>query len=236
MLEPLALHKIQRRITGAIFASESLFSAGYIASITLLSLNATQLSGSEALAGVPSTMALLVRAVAAIPIGWMMDKFGRRPIVTLGYLFGVIGLATGGFAVGLGSFALLCLSAGITGIASGASQQTRFIASEVWPAARRSSIIGFIVFAGTIGAIGGPLLVAPTSALAAQLGLAANAGPYYVGAFITLLSMMLAFSLLRPDPKQISAAMETARKPAAKRRHRCARSARSSGLPPFNSP
>lgn len=198
----------QRRITASIFTTESIFSAAYIASITLLSINATQLGGSEAFAGVPSTVALLGRALIALPMGWLMDRSGRRPVVMLGYAFGMIGFLVSGFSVGWLSFLLLCLGAGLAGVANGTSQQARFIASEVWPQSHRSRIIGYIVFAGTVGAIAGPLLVPVAAAVAAQIGLVANAGPYYMAAGLCMLSMLLAFIFLRPDPIVLSRAQD----------------------------
>lgn len=198
----------QQRITGTLFTTESLFSAAYIASITLLAINAVELSGSDAMAGVPSTVALIGRAAIAIPTGWLMDRAGRRPVLVLGYLLGALGLMIGGLSVGWMSFAALCLGAGLAGMANGTSQQTRFVASEVWPQEHRARIIGFIVFAGTVGAIGGPLLAPPMVALAEQYGLPPNAGPYYAGAVLTLVSALLAFLLLRPDPVRLSRALE----------------------------
>lgn len=171
----------QRRITASLFTTESIFSAAFIASITLLAINATELSGSEAFAGVPSTVALLGRALIAVPMGWLMDRTGRRPVIVLGYTFGMFGFLLSGLSIGWLSFLLLCLGAGLAGVANGASQQARFIASEVWPQSQRGRIIGYIVFAGTIGAIFGPLLVPVAADLAAQVGLPANAGPLLHG-------------------------------------------------------
>lgn len=201
---------IRERLTATVFATESLFSAAYIASVTLLSVNATELSGLAAMAGVPSTVALLGRALIGVPAGWFMDRHGRRLLLTLGYLSGAIGLVLSALAVQRGSFLLLCLGAGLAGMANGTSQQARFIASEVWPAERRARVIGFIIFAGTVGAIGGPLLVAPAVAQAQASGYAPNAGPYLAGAALAALAMVLVFLLLRPDPMRLSRAMEAA--------------------------
>ncbi len=195
---------IQRRITASLFTTESIFSAAFIASITLLAINATELGGSEAYAGVPGTVSLLGRALIAVPMGWLMDRTGRRPVVVLGYTFGMAGFFVSGLAVGWMSFLLLCLGAGLAGVANTTSQQARFIASEVWPQSHRGRIIGYIVFAGTVGAIFGPLLVPVAANLAEQAGLVANAGPYYLAAGLSALAMILAFVLLRPDPILLS--------------------------------
>lgn len=210
MLHAEALDRPARRITGTIFLTESLFSAAFLASATLLAINAVELGGSDQLAGIPSTLSLAGRAAIAVPIGVLMDRAGRRPAMLLGYLAGAAGFATMALAVGWSSFWLLCLGAGLAGIANGASQQARYIAAEVWPDDNRARVIGFIVFAGTIGAIGGPLLVGPTSAWAQQLGGNPLGGPYWFGFLLTLLSAALILLLLRPDPMQLSRRREAA--------------------------
>jgi MFS family permease len=200
---------VSRRITNTIFLSESIFSAAFIATVTLLSINAAVLSGTDALAGLPTTMGLIGRAALAVPMGWLMDRAGRRLGMVLGYGTGALGMATGVLAVQSFSFVLLCVSSLIVGVNSATSQQSRFIAAEVWPPARRSRVIGFIVFAGTIGAVGGPLLVAPTSALAARFGFEENAGPYLVGIGLLALAALLVALLVRPDPLHIGRQYDT---------------------------
>jgi MFS family permease len=204
-----ALDRLAQRTTTTIFTTESLFSAAFLASVTLLSINATELGGSDEFAGVPSTISLLGRAAIAVPIGLLMDRAGRRPAMLLGYVLGALGFAVAALAVGWSSFAVLCLGAGLAGMANGVSQQARYIASETWPNERRARVMGTIVFAGTIGAICGPLLVGPSSALAARLGFNPFSGPYWIGSLLTLLAALLIFLLLRPDPIQLSRRRES---------------------------
>jgi len=198
------------RITGTLFTTESIFGAAFIAAVTLLSINAADISGRDEFAGLPSTISLLGRALIAVPIGWIVDRYGRRPGVILGYLLGAIGLAVSAGAVGMRSFPLLLLGSALGGAANGTSLQNRFTASEMYPADERARIIGLIVFAGTIGAVGGPLLVAPMVALATSAGLEGNAGPYLFGSVLTAIAALITFFFLRPDPGKISQQMERA--------------------------
>lgn len=209
-----SLSAASRRITNTIFLSESIFSAAFIATVTLLSVNAALLSGADALAGLPTTMGLVGRAALAVPMGWLMDRVGRRIVMVLGYSIGALGMATGVLAVQSFSFVLLCASSLIVGVNSATSQQSRFIAAEVWPSPRRARVIGFIVFAGTIGAVGGPLLVAPTSALAAWLGFEQNAGPYLAGVVLLTMAALLVAVLVRPDPLRIGRQYDTQHDPS----------------------
>jgi MFS family permease len=209
------LDRAARRITWTIFSTESLLSAALLASATLLAINAVEIGGGAEYAGVPSTVSLLSRAAVAVPIGLLMDRAGRRPALLTGYLAGALGFAIIAAAIGWSSFLVLCVGAGLTGIANGASQQARYIASEVWPADQRARVIGMIIFAGAIGSIFGPLLVGPTGELAQRLGGNVYAGPYWFGAALSLLAALLTFALLRPDPKQLSRGRETAQQESA---------------------
>ena len=58
-------HSTRQRLTGALFISQSLFSAAMIAAFTLTPILAAKLGGSDSAAGVPNTLTLLGRALAA---------------------------------------------------------------------------------------------------------------------------------------------------------------------------
>ena len=195
---------VQRRVTATLFISQSLFSASTILSFTLLPIISAHLSGADRAAGVPPTMMMLGRAIAAYPVGWLMDHIGRRPGLSLGYLFAAVGAALSVLSISMWeSFPRLCAGILLIGMGRGVSEQARFIAAEVYPPARRASVIGLIVFAGTIGAVGGPLLVSPSTWLAAYFGLHAHAGPYMVSVVLASLALMLTLFLLYPDPMKV---------------------------------
>jgi MFS family permease len=193
----------RHRITAALFVAQSLFSASTITVFTLSPIIAAQLSGSDAAAGLPSTVNLLGRAAVAYPMGWLMDRLGRRFGLTLGFLIGAVGAAISFWAVTNSFYLPFLVGAAVMGAARGSAEQSRYVAAEVYPASRRARIMGIIVFAGTIGAVGGPQLVVPSGRLAEQWGLAATAGPFIAGAALLLLAMVVSFLFLRPDPLQI---------------------------------
>ena len=198
------LRSVQQRVTATLFISQSLFSASMILSFTLLPIIAAQLGGTDRAAGIPPTMMMLGRAIAAYPVGWLMDRIGRRPGLSLGYLFAAIGSAFSVLAISMwGSFPWLCAGMLLIGMGRGVSEQARFIAAEVYHPVKRAGVIGLIVFAGTIGAVGGPLLVYPSTWLAAAFGLHAHSGPYLVSVVLAALALMLTLLLLYPDPMKV---------------------------------
>lgn len=193
----------QWRITGTLFAVQSLFGAAMIATFTVTSIVAAHLSGLESLAGLPATLVLGGRAFIGYPVGWLMDTHGRRPAFVLGYLLAAGGAIWSAFAISHTSFWEFCLGATLIGMGRGISEQTRYAAAEVHPPQQRAKIIGLLVWAGTIGSVGGPLLVVPSGVIATRYGFSAETGPFWIAALIATFSMILTFLFLRPDPLTI---------------------------------
>lgn len=194
---------IRRRISGALFADQSLFSAAVILSFTLTSIIAADLSGSDSAAGLPTTVTLATRAALAYPIGWLLDRFGRRLGLSVGYVAGLAGSLVAAWSIINGSFIGFLAAAAFLGGARASSEQSRYVAAEVYPSGSRSKVIGWIVFAGTLGAIGGPLMVQPSTTLAQSAGIEAFAGPFLVAALMMAVAVLVTLVLLRPDPQEI---------------------------------
>jgi len=201
--QPEVTPAIRQRITLTLFTAQSLFSAAQIASFTLLPIIAIQLGGGDSAAGIPPTVTMLGRALAGYPVGWLMDRMGRRFGLVFGYGLAVIGAILSVYAIGWASFIGFCIGAGLSGMGRGVSEQARFAAAEVALPADRARVLGWIVSAGTIGAIGGPLLVAPSTEFIQRFGLDPNTGPYAISALLTLGAMVITHLLLRPDPLDI---------------------------------
>lgn len=192
-----------RRLTVTLFAGQSIASLGMISVITVSSIAAAQLTGTTALAGLPSTMYVLGVALGAYPAGRIMNRYGRRVGLVLGFLVGTIGAALGAFAfLGLGPI-LLFLAHAFMGMSRGALDQGRYAAGDLVTQTQRARAISWVVLGGTVGGVGGPLFVSPASRLAAQFGFDPLAGPYLAAALLFGLGCVLMFSFLRPDPRDI---------------------------------
>lgn len=194
---------IRPRIIGALFAAQSLFSAATIVSFTLTAIIAADLSGSDSVAGLPSTLTLAGRALLAYPIGWLLDRIGRRLGLSLGYLLGLVGVLVSAVSIMNGSFFGFLAGSLLIGGSRASSEQSRYVAAEVYPADRQSKAIGLIVFAGTVGAIGGPLLVEMSADTAEGMGFNYYAGPFILASLFLLIAAGIVFVLLHPDPQQI---------------------------------
>lgn len=199
---------IRQRLTATLFVGQSFYAAAMIATFTLMAIIAADLSQNDAVAGVPSTLTLLGRAAAAYPIGLLLDRAGRRLGLAAGFGLAIAGCGLAIGAIMAGSFWLFCAGATLMGMGRAASDQSRYIAAEIHVADRRAKVIGFIVFAGTVGAVLGPALVAPSQNLAPWLGLVENSGPFLIGALLYAAGLGVTLLFLRPDPKVIGQATE----------------------------
>jgi MFS family permease len=199
-----------RRITWTLFVAQSLGSAALIANATVNPIVGAQLSGSDALAGLPSTVLLLGAASAAQPAGYLMQRVGRRWGIALGFFVGLVGMIVGGIAIVTNNFALFLLGLLLIGGARGAVDQSRYAAADAQLPERRARAISTVVFAGTIGAIVGPKLVGPAGNMLAGLGFTPLAGPMWSGALLFGMAGLLIVALLRPDPRDIARAIDAA--------------------------
>jgi MFS family permease len=199
-----------RRITWTLFVAQSIGSAALIANATVNPIVGAELSGSDALAGLPSTLLLLGAASAAQPAGHLMQRVGRRWGLALGFFVGLVGMIVGGVAIVTHSFALFLLGLLLIGGARGAVDQSRYAAADAQTPERRARAISTVVFAGTIGAVVGPKLVGPAGNLLSSLEVTPLAGPMWSGALLFGLAGLLIAMLLRPDPRDMARAIAAA--------------------------
>ena len=197
------LSRLARRITWVLFANQSLASAGFIASATINSIIGAKLGGSAALAGVPSAVYLMGSAFAASAWGYIMDRIGRRNGMVSGLAIGVVGNALVLFAIGNSSFPLFLIGMVLMGIANAAVVLGRFAAAEVNPPEKRGAAISNVVLGGTFGAVVGPLLVGPMGNFVRSLGMDELAGAYLATLVLFVVSALVVFVGLRPDPRDL---------------------------------
>jgi MFS family permease len=200
-IEDLAL--AGRRTTRTLFLVMSAASAATIGMATVNSILSVDLSGRAAWAGLPTASYLLGAALSAPLWGLLMDRVGRRGGIFAGLVLGVIGAGAVPWAISLSSNGVFLIAMGLIGVASAAVQLSRFTAAEVHPPRLRGRAISNVVLGGTVGAILGPLLVAPAGIWAERLGFDEIAGPYLQALLLFTLAAAIVFTGLRPDPRDL---------------------------------
>lgn len=195
---------IARKITRTLFLSQGVVSAALITTGTVNAIAGAELSGVVAWAGIPATVLLLSVAVGSLTWGLLMGRIGRRRGLAIGLALGALGGLAAGAAFWRGSFPLFLIGMALFGLAQAAMQLGRFAAAEVSPPEGRGKAIANVVLGGTVGAIAGPLLVAPAGALSTRAGLSELAGPYGTALLLFALAAALIFVRLRPDPSEVA--------------------------------
>lgn len=197
------LESAARKITGILFAQQSLASAGFIAAATLNSIVGKELSGHADWAGVPTAVYLLAGAFSAFVWGYVFDAIGRRGGLTAGLSIGVLGSSLTFYAIAIHSFPLFLAGMVLMGAANAAVQLGRFVAAEVNKPEHRGRAISNVVIGGTIGAVVGPFVAGPAGALIGPWGIDELAGAYLVAAILFAIGAVVVFTGLRPDPREI---------------------------------
>ena len=188
-----------RRISRILFGGAAVAATGYFAGAAIAPLAAEDLSGGVTWSGLPGAVGILGTAVGASLVAVVMRR-GRRLGLTLAYVVGLMGAVLAGASLSVGSFALLLLGAGLFGIGNAATQFTRYVVADLHEAAHRGRALGWIVWAGTLGGVVGPNLLAPAGRAAEAVGLPELSGPYVVAAAAMLVVAVAYQAVLRPDP------------------------------------
>ncbi len=203
-LPPAELARLRRRAVRSLVAGVALGSTGHIAAITIATIAAKDLAGTTALSGLPGATVVLGAAGGATVLSALMARRGRRFGLAAGYGIGVAGALGATLAVIFDVFALLLVATFFIGFGNSSNQLSRYAAADMYPKNRRASAIGTVVWGATVGAVIGPNLVEPSSAIARGLGLPELAGPYLVPVVFVGLAAVLSIVLLRPDPFELA--------------------------------
>lgn len=197
------LESIARKITGILFAQQSLASAGFIAAATLNSIVGKELSQHANWAGVPTAVYLLAGAFSAFGWGYVFDAIGRRGGLVTGLSTGVVGSSVTFYAIAIHSFPLFLIGMVLMGVANAAVQLGRFAAAEVNLPEHRGRAISNVVIGGTVGSVIGPFVAGPAGGLVGSWGIDELAGAYLVAAILFAIGAVVVFIGLRPDPREI---------------------------------
>ncbi len=197
------LESIARKITGILFAQQSLASAGFIAAATLNSIVGKELSQNSSWAGVPTAVYLLAGAFSAFIWGYVFDAIGRRGGLVSGLILGVLGSGVTFYAIAVHSFPVFLGGMVMMGIANAAVQLGRFAAAEVNRPEHRGRAISNVVIGGTVGSVIGPFVAGPAGGIVGSWGIDELAGAYLVALILFGIAAVVVFVGLRPDPREI---------------------------------
>lgn len=212
MDSPEMQKRLYKRTLLIVVLSQIFGGAGLAAGVTVGALLAQDMLGKESYAGVPAALITLGSAVAALLVGRLSQRYGRRSGLAAGFIAGGIGAIGVVFAAISQNIVLLFASLLIYGAGTATNLQARYAGTDLARPTQRATAVSIAMVSTTLGAVAGPNLVDATGQLATSLGAPVLTGPFILAAAAFFLAGLVFLGFLRPDPfivaKAISGAQE----------------------------
>jgi MFS family permease len=166
------------------------------------SLTFVLITGVKGLLGLGPAIFLVSSGLTSVQAGRLMDRIGRMPVISAGFVLGAAGCAITALATSTMSTVLVIVGFALVGASSGISLLIRGAAGDMYPPDRRARGISYVLFGSVFGAILGPTVFGP---LFAGKNVEADAltVPWLVAGGISLVALVLV-QFVRPDPKRIA--------------------------------
>ncbi|GAA1885613.1 MFS transporter [Streptomyces durmitorensis] len=195
-----SISAVQKRTLTVLLVSQVLSGLGLAAGVTVAGLLAGQMLHNTSLSGLPIALLTAGSAGAAVVIGRLSQRLGRRPGLAAGYLTGALGGAGVVAAAALDSPALLFISLFLYGAGTTSNLQARYAGADLAAPHQRARATSTVIVATTVGGIAGPLLAAPAGHLATALHLPELTGLFLLSTVAFTLAALTLLVWLRPDP------------------------------------
>lgn len=203
--------QVQRRTVITLVGTQALGGVGVTAGVTVMTLLAEEILGSETLAGLAQTAQVVGAAAASYLVARVMSARGRRVGLAAGLAVATAGAGLCIVAGIVDSFPLLLLGATLLGSATAANGQARYAATDLAEPKHRGRALSLVVWATTIGAVVGPNLVGAGGRLAGVLGLPALTGALVFTLIALTVAVVVPMVWLRPDPLLLARELAVAR-------------------------
>jgi MFS family permease len=190
----------QRRTLTVLLSAQILSGLGLAAGITVGALLAEQMLGSSRLSGLPTVFFTIGSAAAAVAVGRISQRRGRRAGLSAGYFTGAMGSLGVVIAASSWNVVLLFASMLVYGAGVSTNLQARYAGADLAPPSRRGRAVSIVLVATAVGAIIGPNLVTVTGDFASQVGVPRLAGPFILAGVAYASAGLVLWLLLRPDP------------------------------------
>ncbi|MFL5931650.1 MAG: MFS transporter [Gaiellaceae bacterium] len=191
-----------RRNTILLAATMAVFSAVVQLVAAVSSLTFVLVTGVEGLLGLGPAIFLTASALTAVPAGRAMDRVGRKPVISVGFVLAAFGCCLTALATQIGSTIAVIAGFALMGAAGAIALLIRTAAGDMYPPERRARGISFVLFGSVFGAILGPAVFSPLFA-GKDLEADALTVPWLAAGGLALVALAIT-SLVRPDPKVIA--------------------------------
>jgi MFS family permease len=200
--------EVKRNLTVLLLA-QAFATGATTVSTSLSSIVIVDITGSESLSGVPSTLNFFVSALSAYFAGRIMALRGRRFGLSMGYLIGAVGAVLGAYLAVHRNLPGFLIGGMLVGAANGAIQQAKYAASEMVAPAVRGSVVGALLTGSALGSVLSWAVSPLVNSVARTTGTPPIEAGWYLGGVWLLVGALLLWAFLRPDPKDLALRLET---------------------------
>lgn len=210
MKSPSKQQELYKRTLLVVVLSQIFGGAGLAAGITVGALLARDMLGTDSFAGVPVALFTLGSAAAALIVGRLSQRSGRRFGLGAGFITGGIGAIGVVAAAVMNNVFLLFISLFIYGAGTATNLQARYAGTDMANGTQRATAVSIAMVSTTFGAVAGPNLVDVMGRFAEGVGIPPLAGPFILAAAAYLLAGLVLITMLRPDPLVVAKALADA--------------------------
>ena len=198
----LDLDYVVRRNTALLATTLAVNSAVVQLVAAVSSLTFVLVTGIKGLLGLGPAIFLVAAACTGAIAGRAMDRYGRRPVLIIGFIVGASGCALTAVGTHVSSTLAVVVGFTLTGSSSATALLVRTAAGDMYPPLRRARGISYVLFGSVFGAILGPTVFSPL--FSGKHVSADNLTiPWLAAAGISLVTAAIV-SLVRPDTKKIA--------------------------------
>ncbi|HVF76899.1 MAG TPA: MFS transporter [Solirubrobacteraceae bacterium] len=196
-----------KRNTALLSGSLAMNSATLQLAAAVASLTLVRVLDIKGLLGLGPAITLGSGALAALPAGLLMDRFGRVPVLAIGFAAGIVGCALAALGTAQESAPAVLVGLMLVGASSSTALLARTAAGDMYPAERRARGIALVLFGSVFGAILGPAVFGPVLA-GRDLDGDALSTLWLIGGGFMLAGLAIVLTV-RPDPKRIAELLAT---------------------------
>jgi MFS family permease len=191
-----------RRNTITLAVVQAVYSTVLQLGAAVLSLTFVLVTGFRSLLGAGPAIFLTAAALSAFPAGRAMDRFGRVPVIAVGFVLGSIGCTLAAAGAHWRSGAAVIAGFMLSGVSGAVTLLIRTAAGDMYPPERRARGISLVLVGSVFGAVLGPAVFGP---LFAGKDVAADTltVPWLAAAGLSLVACALVLTV-RPDTKVIA--------------------------------
>ncbi|MFL5938381.1 MAG: MFS transporter [Gaiellaceae bacterium] len=198
----LDLDRVVRRNTLILATTLAVNSAVVQLVAAVSSLTFVLVTGIKGLLGLGPAIFLVAAACTGAVAGRAMDRYGRRPVLIIGFIVGGTGCAVTALGTHVGSTLAVIVGFTLTGSSSATALLVRTAAGDMYPPLRRARGISYVLFGSVFGAILGPTVFSPLFA-GKDVSADSLTIPWLAAAAISLMTATVV-SFVRPDTKKIA--------------------------------